>query len=298
MKLTTTVLNLFFSLSIGYGQKYMNKFQELCAKNDTIKQRELLVDWENKQPNDPELYVASFNYFFTKAKKSYIGIQDDVTNKEGIKIQDTTGQTVGFMAEVTHFDPEEIEKGFTYINKGISKFPNRLDMRFGKVFVLGKLERYEDFTTEIIKTIEYGQVNNNAWLWSNNEKKNDGKESLLSPIQSYVLQLYNTNNDGLLDNMKRISETILKYYPNHIESLSNVSIVYMIKNENNKALEVLLKAEQINTKDYIILGNIAQAYKKLGDKKNSIKYYKKCLKYGDKQSIQYAKEQIEILEKK
>jgi len=121
---------------------------------------------------------------------------------------------------------------------------------------------------------------------------------MLSAVQDYVLQLYNTENDALLDNMKRIAETVLKYYPNHIESLSNLSIVYLLKKEYDKALEPLLKAEKLDNKDYIVLSNIAQAYKLKGDYKKAIEYYEYTLKYGDDAAKKYAKSQIEELKKK
>jgi tetratricopeptide (TPR) repeat protein len=72
----------------------------------------------------------------------------------------------------------------------------------------------------------------------------------------------------------------------------------MLQNQYDKALEQLLKAEKLNPKDYIVLSNIAQAYKLIGDTKNAIKYYKLTIKHGDEQAKQYAKEQIKELEKK
>jgi tetratricopeptide (TPR) repeat protein len=280
-----------------FGQSYRDKFNQLCEKQDTAGQIKLLNEWEIKQSNDPELYVSFFNYYFQKGKTSHLGIQPEATNQEGLKINDDNGKTVGFISEVTGFDDNEVNKGLDYIDKGIKSFPNRLDMRFGKIFVLGKLKRYNEFSDEVVKTIEYSNINKNAWLWSNNKAEKDGKMLMLGSIQNYVLELYNTNDDALLENMKQIAESVLKYYPDHIESLSNLSIVYMLKNQNDKALEVLLKAEKLDEKDYIVLGNIAQAYKKLGNKKEAIKYYKKCVKLGDKPSVEYAKEQIKILEK-
>ncbi|HHC80321.1 MAG TPA: tetratricopeptide repeat protein, partial [Flavobacteriia bacterium] len=101
----------------------------------------------------------------------------------------------------------------------------------------------------------------------------------------------------LLNNMKQISETVLKYYPNNVESLSNISVVYLLNGEYDKGLAPLLKAEKINPKDYIVLGNIAQTYKLKGNKKMSIKYYEKMLKYGDGQTKEFAKEQIANLKK-
>jgi tetratricopeptide (TPR) repeat protein len=121
---------------------------------------------------------------------------------------------------------------------------------------------------------------------------------MLGTIQSYQVQLYNTGDDSLLNDMGKIASAVLKYYPDHIESLSNLSVVYLLQKEYEKALEILLRAEKINPEDYIILSNIAQAYKLKGDSVNSIKYYKLTIKYGDDQAKQFAKEQIQTLEKR
>jgi tetratricopeptide (TPR) repeat protein len=97
--------------------------------------------------------------------------------------------------------------------------------------------------------------------------------------------------------MRTIAQEILKYYPNHIESLSNLSITYLLTGEYNKGIEPLLKAEKIDPKDAIVLGNIAQGYKLKGDKETEIEYYEKVIKYGDERSIAYAKQQIQELKK-
>jgi len=191
-----------------------------------------------------------------------------------------------------------LNKGFEYINKGIEKSPSRLDMRFAKIYIYGELEDYETFTTEIIKTIDYSVINSNQWTWTDNKPVDNPKNFLLGAIQTYVFQLYDTGEDALLNNMKKISEAVLKHYPDHVESLSNVSVVYLLKKEYDKALEPLLKAEKLDPKDYVVLGNIAQAYKLKGDKVNAIKYYELSLKHGDEEAKEYAKKQIEELKKK
>ena len=83
-----------------------------------------------------------------------------------------------------------------------------------------KVSDWKNFTSEIIKTIEYSSKNGNNWTWTNNEKYDGGENDFLLDIQTYQLQLYNTGNDDLLENMREIANEVLKYYPNHIESLS------------------------------------------------------------------------------
>lgn len=298
-------LILTFSLTLIFnqatGQTLKQQFNELVSKKDTVGQKELLEKWEKTDNNDPELFVAYFNYYVIKSKNEIITLGQNPKGKDVLQImdQDTTKkEPVGFIYGDTYYNPDLLSKGFEWINKGIEKHPNRLDMRFGKIYMFGQIEDYENFTKEIIKTIDYSAINKNKWTWADSKPLDDPKEFMLSSIQNYQIQLYNTENDDLLENMKRIAEAVLKYYPDHIESLSNLSIVFMLQKQYDKALEPLLKAEKLNPKDYIVLSNIAQAYKLKGDTKNAIKYYELTIKHGDEQAKKYAQGQIDELKKK
>lgn len=298
-----TVILIFGLTLIFYqasAQSFKQQFDDLACKLDTVGQLHLLEKWERTDSNDPELFVAYFNYYVTKSKNEIITLGQNPKGNYVLQVmdQDTTNkEPVGFIYSDIHFNPDFLSKAFDWINKGIEKNPNRLDMRFGKIYMFGQIEDYENFTIEITKTIEYSVTNKNNWTWTDSKPLDDPKEIMLSSIQDYQVQLYNTENDDLLDNMKRIAETILKSYPNHIESLSNLAVVFMLQKQYDKALEPLLKAEKLNPKDYIVLSNIAQAYKLKGDRKNAINYYKLTLKYGDEQAKIYAKEQIKELER-
>lgn len=97
--------------------------------------------------------------------------------------------------------------------------------------------------------------------------------------------------------MRQIASEILVIYPEHIESLSNLSVTYLLQGDYQEALKPLLKAERISPHDHVVLSNIAFAYKEMDDKENAVKYYKLTVKYGDEQSKSFAKEQLEVLKK-
>lgn len=301
-KITTfLIFGLTLVFNQVFGQTFKHQFNDLVSKKDTLGQRQLLYKWEKEDSNDPELYVAYFNYFAKKSRKEIITLGQNPKGNDVLQIMDKDSskkEPIAYMYSDTYYDQDILKKGFDYIDNGLEKHPNRLDMRFGKIYMLGQIEDYENFTKEIIKTIDYSAVNKNKWTWTDSKPLDDPKNFMLSSIQDYQLQLYRTENDDLLNNMKRIAEAVLKYYPNHIESLSNLSIVFMLQKEYDKALEQLLKAEKLNPKDYIVLSNIAQAYKLKGEMENAIKYYKLTIKHGDEQAKNYAKGQIEYLKKK
>lgn len=288
-----------FIFNFVVAQDYQSNFHKYFQENDTINQLNTLVEWENANPKDAELFTSYFNYYFSKSKDEIIVVSagDSPTGDKYLSLSDSLGNYAGFIGSQINYDESYLKKGLDKITEGINLYPNRLDMRFGKIYVLGQIKDWNSFTKEIIKTIDYSAANNNQWTWTNNNKQKEGEDFFLSSLQDYQLQLYNTENDDLLINMREIANSVLKYYPNHIESLSNLSVTYLLTGEYDKGIEPLLKAEKIIPQDYIVLSNIAQGYKLKGDKKKAIKYYKKTIEYGDEQAKTYAKQQIDELKK-
>ncbi len=278
--------------SLVFSQDFNQEFNKYFDTKDTLKQLETLIQWEKSYPNDPELYTSFFNYYINKSRKELIALSKTLPDGDSFELKDSLNNTAGYLGSQISYEEREFQKGIEIISKGIGLFPDRLDMRFGKIYALGLIKDWEDFTEQIILTIQYSVKNKNEWKWTNNEKQNDGKDLFLSSLQDYQLQLYDTNDDNLLINMRNIANEVLKYYPDHIESLSNLSVTYLLSGEYEKGIEPLLKAEKIDPKDYIVLSNIAQGYKLKGDKKKAIEYYEKVIKYGDTDAKAYAKDQI------
>ncbi len=294
-------LSLIFSLNNCFSQSFKEKFDYLIEVNDTIGQQQILDNWEKFDINDPELYVAYFNYYVNKSHQETITLGQDPQGEVVYQIMDQDSsqkEPVGYLYGGSSYDLKILSKGFDWISKGIEKHPNRLDMRFGKVYAYGQIEDYDNFTKEILSAIDYSSKNKNNWTWSENKPVEDSKKVFLGSIQDYQIQLYQTGKDSLLNNMIQIAERILKYYPDHVESLTNLSIISIFNEQYDQAIDNLLKAYKLNPKDYIVHYNLANAYKLKGDNKNSIKYYKLVIKYGDQESIDYAKEQIQFLEEK
>ena len=260
IKVILLLITLILISSNSSAENFKKKFKELGEKKDAVKQIALLRKWEKTSPNDAELFVAYFNYYIQKSMNDMISLDRVQKGEHSFAFEDSTGQVAGYLNNHTEYEPKNLQKAFDYIDKGIKAYPDRLDMRFGKIYMLGKIPDYRKFTDEIIRTIDYSSTNKNVWQWTDNKPQETPKEFMLASIQDYVLQLYHTNDDALLDNMIQISEAILKYYPEHIESLSNVSVAYLLKKNYDKGLEPLLRAEKIAPTDYIVLNNIAQAY--------------------------------------
>ncbi len=302
MKLLIKKIGLMLAGTIvsGYlsAQSYKEQFDKLLMAGDSTGQAELLNNWQNSNDINPEYYVAYYNYFIHKAKTSGIEIGQNPQGEEFLEITNPdNGENAGYMYESSYYDSLMVVQAVDSLNKGIKLYPSRLDMRFGKIYALGEIQDYQTFTEEIIRVVEQSSVIKSNWLWAFDKPWPDAEERMLSSIQDYQYQLYNVGDDALLVNMKRIAEVVLKYYPKHVPSLSNASISHLVKGEWDEALVYLHRAEKIDPKDYIVLGNIAHAYKSKKDNKKAIKYNELVIKYGDESSKENAQKQIELLKK-
>jgi tetratricopeptide (TPR) repeat protein len=290
------ILPAFLLLLIAgqsFAQGYKADFDKVLEENDTAAQRQLLYKWQKTSPKDADLFIASFNYYFFASRKEIIELTAAAGKSSALEVKDSTG-AVGYMGEHIEYDHTLLKKAFKSIDSGISNWPARLDMRFGKIYALGQLENYEAFTKEIINTIEVANKLKNNWKWTAHQKLNDPERFMLGSIQEYVVQLYNVGDDQL-SRMRRIAQAVLKYYPRHVESLSNLAITYGLQGNYDKALEALLKAEKIMPQDAIVLNNIATMYERKGDKSNAIRYFELTAKHGDQSAKDEATKKLKEL---
>jgi tetratricopeptide (TPR) repeat protein len=152
-----------------------------------------------------------------------------------------------------------------------------------------------EFKSEILQLIPFADSIDYEWTWTYHEEKEDAKNFFLSSLQGYQMTLYNTNDDSLLYPMREIALEILKYNPNHVESLSTYALTYIILGEYEPGIEALLKAEELAPTDIIVLNNLAQAYKRNGDTALAIVYYEKILEIGDERDKKMAQSEIDKL---
>jgi len=300
--LTLVLIAALFGAAPAYCENFRDRFNDLLSKGDFAAQEQLLKKWEKADQDDAELYVAYFNYYAGKSRDEIVRLDKNKPDSAGgLAVTDKDGKNKepsAYLYSDISYDTKTLSKGFEWADKGIAKYPDRLDIRFGKVYMYGEIKDYANFTEEIIKIIEYSGKNKNKWTWTGNQPVENPEKFMLDTIQQYQVQLFHTETDANDANMRKIAETVLKYYPDSVESLSDLAIVFMIRKEYDKALYALGRAEKIAPQDTVVLNNTAKAYALKGDTAKAEKYYKLVEKYGSGDEKQYALEQIKELKNK
>jgi tetratricopeptide (TPR) repeat protein len=288
------LLRIIFAALLGllsrslHAQENYSNFKTLAETEDTAAVRNLLTKWSIENPNDPELYVARFNYHILVSRRK-LG-SADVVPKGFIE---STGNYL--TAALYYYDTLKIEKGIKTINEGIEKFPNRLDLYFGKAWLLGDLGRFAEQDSFIKTILKRSAKPKQTWLWTENEELKEAKTFILKSLQEYVTRLFDYQR---LNDVISIEQTTLSYYPDNFKSFIHLAVCDYYANDFKKALSLLHRAEKIAPHDPEVLTHLAYAYKHEKENKKAINYYERLLKYGDTGDKEFATNELKELKGK
>jgi len=253
-----------------------------------------LTAWEREEPENPEMFIGWFNYHIAKGRESGISIDRKrrgtgpamtITNPE-------TGEVVGYMNDSVQYDPDEIGKAFGYIDRGLGYCPNRLDMHFGKIHLLTQIEDYNAAGKALKTVFDLASKNESHWLWSDNEKVEDGQEFLLNNVQDYYQAWMNAETEESLDAFLACNMKQIQVFPKSVYAYNNVAVFYSVRKDFDNALGYFLKAEGLDPNDCVVIINIGLVYLKLGDKDKARAQFEKAVLLGGKEEREYAQKML------
>ncbi len=280
------------------AQSQFDALNALIGQGDTAMVAAFLNQWQKQDPGSADLVAGKFNVLVWKSMEQTLAMSDRPIGDNCVTMTPQNGQSdsiIGFLCPTIIYKDPMISQAMAIMDAGIAQYPDRLDLRFGKVYVLGEMQAFDAFAAAVAATVDYGATHQHKWLWTNNQVVPDPQSVILQSVQDYQVQLFDTEVDSLGEEIALIANTVLKYYPDNIENLSNLAIGYMLEGKIKEALQPLLAAEKLNPSDAIVLSNIAWCYAESGDKQNAIIYYQRVQQVGDAATKQYAGEEIERL---
>jgi tetratricopeptide (TPR) repeat protein len=265
---------LILSLPLfGFTQDFKEKFIELFKQKNNEKEiLEHLQKWENAQPNNAELYVAYFNFYFFKSRQELLHLDKQPGQGENLILKDSTGKTAGYIYSGYQYNDSLFQLGQHYINEGIKRNPKRLDLYFGKIHTLGAIGQYDQYLSELLKVIDLAVKTKYDWLWTDDKEFEDSKNHFKGVIQSYCNELFDLDPPQFKIIIP-ISEKMISYFPQDVENYSNIGSCYARQGDFKKGLEYFNKAIKLNPKDLIVLNNLAYSYEQLREYENAILYY-------------------------
>jgi tetratricopeptide (TPR) repeat protein len=173
------------------------------------------------------------------------------------------------------------------IREGIAAHSNRLDMRFGYIHFLGQAKYWEDFVAGIEGVLAQDATNDHLWLWTDSESFDE--PNFPSFFQDYQVILLDEQDPALFPYNIRISNAVLKYYPEDIPSISNLGVIAYYQEDLEGATVHFQRAVDLDPSDMIVVFNLAYMYETLGDVEKAIATYELALESEDPEAREQAK---------
>jgi tetratricopeptide (TPR) repeat protein len=214
-------------------------------------------------------------------------------NQEALQLMDSTGVVAGYMYDVVSYNDSILQLGYQKLDTAIRRFPDRLDLPFGKVAMLFRQQLYAEVMQELRHVLDRSEKNGNRWLWTLNQPVDDGEYILKESMQDYFAQLFDA---GQSDYASQLDEWMLQLYPTDIIFRSNKASLLAIDKRYSEALPIYLSIYEDYPDDIIVASNIAHIYYTLGDKEATLKYYSKLVRCGDSEIEAIAKQRIKEAE--
>lgn len=188
------------------------------------------------------------------------------------------------------YDSEKLGQAYQKIDEGIAKYPDRLDLWFGKAHVQ-QLQNDDIAALETLKkVIDRSLVNHQQWLWTNDKPTPSApKDFFFDSLQGYFSYFYDAQSDSVA---QALVEYGLKYYPDNIYLLNDKAVLLTNAKKLDEALDIFLKLHSLAPNDEIVVWNIASLYAEKHDKKQAAIYYKKLLKSKDRRRRKFAKQEL------
>ena len=280
-----------------YAQKSHDEYSVLMEKKNYTEAFKILEKWKFFDNKNPELYIDYFNLYLSEGTESGISIDTERNNNEtSIELADPkTNQIVGYINGYTNYNQEHLTKAIISLNEGINYSRDRLDMYFGKIHVLNEVGDYKTASSTIQEVLKQSIINKNNWLWSKNEKIDDGERVLLDSLNDYYAEWINIRNDQSLEALLNTSTLQVDLYKNNTYGYNFLAYYYILKDQKIKAIPLLLIAEKIDPNDLVVINNLARLYEDTGNKIEAAKYWDKIIMLGTPEQVTAAKERKKML---
>lgn len=250
-----------------------DRFTKSRAQQDTAAVAALITDWERLYPGDAELYSLRANYLFMNAFEAVVVMTDEEPDpgKRALEFVDSLGVTRYMYSKLAPKE-DKVNAAKNILAEGITKNPDRLDLRVGKAYLHLQLAEYALAAQEMQSALERSVLNGDKWTGALDAPiESDSEAGLEGSVQTFFYELANTED---LAPAGSLVDTAIRLYPRNAFYLSDKAAICYYSGNLEEAVKWYLSALEIAPDDMLIATNIAHIYEELGDKQNAVKYYR------------------------
>lgn len=285
MKRTGFVLAAFFICVAAFAQQktreeYQQRYNLLANRlgEAGVGIETIINNWEKDYPDDVNMLVAKFNYYFTKSQKVEIVVKDQkkfLGADPVLNLTDSLGTPVNYFQEI-FYDDEMFGLASQAIDKAIRVEENDVELKFAKITALLAYEKESpDMAVSSLKGIIDYYYSGHPSSYPNWKYQGEpiDNQFFTEAIQEYCYSFFLIASPNSYECFKEISEKMLKYNPSNTDFLANVGTYYQtVRNDSKTAIKYYTKVLKLNPDNYVASKNLVIIAKKNRDVKAEKKY--------------------------
>ncbi|PIE97995.1 MAG: hypothetical protein CR988_05065 [Treponema sp.] len=293
--------SIFFMLIMAmqvFCEDYKERYEYLMKLERFSEAKKHLKIWQEAAPENPEVFFAYFNFYTRKGRSKNTSV--DLYNKDtdvGFSLVGKKEDTVlAYINNGFRYDADYINEAFMYMDRGLELAPNRLDMYFNRIDLLGKTENYAKQAERIIEILRASKEPKRNWVWENEYiSPIKIKDIVLSKSEKYYRLWLGAKTKETLHSAVICGKAQIELYPKEFSGYKTLGSALTIRGDYEKALLYCLKGEHLNNFDEANILNIATCYENIENKTNARAYYKKLLKSEDARMRSFANKKLKHL---
>ena len=281
----------------GYAQQFQDAFYEQWERQDTTGMLSFLNQWKKAEPYNPDVYVGFFNYYAIQTFEEETLLLTEMPQDGGeyLEVRDSLNNLSGYLSSQMVINDSILNIAFDWVDQGIARFPDRLDLRMGKVYLAVETDRMDLVRSGLQSAILSGDSIHHEWKWMREEVLDSGQYFLYSSVQGHLYELFEKQDSIADDIILGISQLMLQQDDQQYFAMTNIATLFMIKKQFSLAIDWLKKADKIHEKDPIILSNLGYCYGELQEWKKARRCYEEAMKWSDAAGREYCQRQLDGL---
>ncbi len=267
MRLPITLL-LTLGTTLAAAQTFSIEYRRAVQAQDTAKVRKVLAGWQLKEPQNPDRYIAKFNY---QLQQSYrVVVSKAPPMGRGVALQQQ-GKPTGSLNE--GYDPQLLEAARTTLREGIGLAPDRLDMRFGLAKTYEMTHEPGPEITVLKAALADRQASGKPWRWQEG-KALPAPEAMFVPenLEEYMLPYWQADTPEDAEVARQLAELANEYYPASSLGPFNLGMYHAMRQQPEKAREFFQQANTRRPNDWQTLANLTRLAINLNHKTEAQQY--------------------------
>lgn len=268
-------------MSFGPGPGFREKYQALMRQGKTQEAKAVVAQWEEAQPQDPDLYVAKFNLILSGAEVLSVSTKPAQGGEFSIK-DSKTGREVGSLGG-GGYDPTKVQQAMDVLRKGLALAPDRLDIRFG----LAKAAELKHDPAQQLAIVRESlawraSAAGKPWRWRDGGALPAPEaEFVTGSVEEYMVPYWQSGTPAGYQQALALAELLLTYYPASPLGYFNKGNYYAFTDNNAEAYKWFGQADKRNPNDPQNINNLLRISLNLRDKAAAKGYLARLRQYPD-----------------